>query len=149
MTQKVEGIFPKLERHSWMWFPRVLHALSSVCPSLMDPFKGHWGNPFLSLSRFIWHLYMCLGILCIEICNAHPHWHREKHTHGRRGARGVTHMHIHKHTPSMQCSKYSDCILAPFSPGWWQVFFPLTWLKWNPIISVMVLQLFLCFEGVC
>lgn len=102
-----------------------------------------------SLSGFVWHLCMCLGILCIEICNTHPH-DTLKNTLTQAEAHSVKHtsLHIHKQTLSMQCSKYNDCVLAPFSLGWWQVFFLLTWLKWNPIISVMALQLFFCFEGV-
>ncbi len=106
------------------------------------------GKPIsLSFSEIIWHLWMCLGILCIAMCNRHPHWCTES-SHAEAGRVKHTSLHIHKHPLYAVCSKYNDCILAPFSSGWWQVFFPLTWLEWNPIISVMALQLFFCFEGV-
>lgn len=86
-------------------------------------FKEHQGNPVLfSLDSF--DTWVCVLGFYAWRCAIHTHT-----THGKTLTQAEAHsvkhasLHIHKQTPSMQCSKYNDCILAPFSPGWWQVFF--------------------------
>lgn len=77
------------------------------------------------------------------MCSTHPHRLSETLTEEHR----LRYTCMHKNTHCKQSSKYNNGILTPFSPGWWQVFFFSTWLKWNPIISVMALQLLFCCKG--
>lgn len=134
-----------VETHLKQWIPPVLYLLSVVCPSLMHCFKKHQGNPFPFLCGLIWLVREC--VLGFKACATQTHTNTT-YKHKRHTGRN-THPYTYTNTPPfMQCGKHNDCILAPFSPGWWQVSFPLTWLKSNPIISVIALQLFFCFAGV-
>lgn len=127
MTYNLWGLFQKVERHggSCGSLLSCIYCLQFVllwCVALKSIWETHFS---LFLYIHLTLVYVSWDFMCWDEHTTTQH--AEKHTH----MNGKTHIYTYTqiYTPSMQCSKYNDCILAPFSPGWWQVFFPLTWLK--------------------
>lgn len=100
-------------------------VLLSPCDATL---KAHEGKP-ISLSSDT----RVLGFYAFR-CATHTHAHAGTHTvtRGRvtlaAALRDETHICTltPTHPGSVPRRKYSDCILASFSSGWWQVSFPLT-----------------------
>lgn len=113
----------KAERHG-----RSCDFLLS-CISCLQ-FVPLWCIALKSISETHFPLLLWIHLTLVYVSWDFMHWdvqhtptliHWRTRTQRRTGWN--THLYVYTNTPSMQCSKYNDCILALFSSGWWQVFF--------------------------
>lgn len=127
-------------------FVRLIIFQSSSCPTFTALhllfywcYKAHQSNPCLSLCIHLTLVYVSWEFIHWNVQHT-PTWHTEKHSCTHAEAHRMKHIHTQTQIQWLYFGSIFSRVVTSI--------LPLTWLKWNPIISVMALQLSFCFEGV-